>query len=244
MIRNCEVVILILALTFDGQVHTGKIFGGREVAAHNRPYMVLLMNHLQDGNTTYCGGFILNEDFVMTAAHCQAKSTTVLLGFHHISNNRINIPVEKKFPRKDFNATDCKNDLMLLKLNSKIEFSKNVGFIALPRQDDGSLPESCSVSGWGRTNRGESHMSNVLMEANVTLTDMENCPKEKSYCSEGESGPGEGDSGGPLVCEDGKAYGVVSAGKKTPSGSYIYSYAKIPDYISWIDSIMKNPGQA
>uniref|UniRef100_UPI0037E7B79F granzyme G-like n=1 Tax=Semicossyphus pulcher TaxID=241346 RepID=UPI0037E7B79F len=246
MIRNFEVVILILALSFDSHVHTGKIFGGREVAAHSRPYMVLLEIVLWNGTTTFCGGFILNEDFVMTAAHCQAKNYTVLLGLHNISNRKRKVSVKEAFPHKDFNRANYTNDLMLLKLSSKINFSSasDVGFIALPGQDDGSLPKSCSVSGWGRANRSESHMSNVLMEANVTLTDMENCPKEKSYCSEGESGPAEGDSGGPLVCGVGKAYGVVTSRITSSSGSYTYNYAKIPDYMSWIDSIMKNPGQA
>uniref|UniRef100_UPI0037E8FF59 granzyme G-like n=1 Tax=Semicossyphus pulcher TaxID=241346 RepID=UPI0037E8FF59 len=244
MIRSCELLILILALTFDSHVQTGEIYHGHEVVPHSRPYMVLLVRYKEDGRKSYCGGFILNEDFVMTAAHCQAKSYTVSLGFHNISNSKMKMHVEKAFPRKDFNAANNRNDLMLLKLSSKIKFSKDVGFIALPGQDDGSLPKSCSVSGWGRTNRSESHMSGMLMEANVTLTAMKNCPQKRSYCSEGETGPGEGDSGGPLVCEHGKAYGVVSASMKTQSGRYIYSYTKITDYRRWIDRIMQNTGQA
>lgn len=55
-------------------VHTGEIIGGREARAHSRPYMVLLQRHMQDGRMKHCGGFLLNEDYVMTAAHCQAKS--------------------------------------------------------------------------------------------------------------------------------------------------------------------------
>uniref|UniRef100_UPI0037E8681C granzyme E-like n=1 Tax=Semicossyphus pulcher TaxID=241346 RepID=UPI0037E8681C len=244
MIRSCEVLILILALTFDSHVQTGEIYRGHEAVPHSRPYMVLLASHKEDGGKSICGGFILNEDFVMTAAHCQAKNQTVLLGFHNTRNRKIKIHVEKAFPHKDFNATYYGNDLMLLKLSSKIKFSKDVGSIALPGQDDGSLPKSCSVSGWGQPDRTSTKkFSEMLMEANVTLIGMKNCPQRKSYCSEGETGPGEFDAGGPLVCEDRKAYGVVTFSMNKKSGRHIYSYAKITDYKRWIDRIIKNHGK-
>ncbi|XP_044056127.1 granzyme B-like [Siniperca chuatsi] len=246
MFIHCKLVILILLLTLDGQVHTGEIVGGHEAVPHSRPYMVLLERHMQNGKTQHCCGFLLNEDFVMTAAHCHAKSYAVLLGVHDVHNSGEiqRVTVKQTFPRKDYNATDYKNDIMLLKLSSKAKFSENVKPIPLAGQDDGSLPKSCILSGWGTTDRVEKYMSLVLMETNVTLIDSELCRKENSYCSEGKTGPGEGDSGGPLVCEDGKVYGVVSS-SSTPnaSGWSIYSYAKIPDYRSWIISIMEHNGK-
>ncbi|XP_039668353.1 granzyme G-like isoform X2 [Perca fluviatilis] len=210
---HCQLLILILALTLDVQVHTGEVIGGREAVAHSRPYMVLLERRMPSGKIKRCGGFLLNEDFVMTAAHCLACSYTVLLGVHnvHSSNGIQRISV----------------------LSSKAKFSTNVQPIALAGQGDGSLPKSCIVSGWGRTDKDIKHMSVVLMEANVTIIDSKECKKEKSYCSKGETGPDKGDSGGPLVCEDGKAYGVVSSGYLSK-----YFYAKIPDYRSWIDLIV------
>lgn len=243
MLIHCKLVILILVLTLDGQVHTGEIYGGHEAVPHSRPYMVLLLRHMPDGTTRHCGGFLLNEDFVMTAAHCQNGSHIVLLGVHnaHKTSEGQSISVEQTFPRKDFNKTDLKNDIMLLKLSSKAKFSKSVKPIALAGQDDGSLPKSCIVSGWGSYDRNDKHMSHVLREVNVTLIDNKKCRKDNFYCSEGETGPGEGDSGGPLVCEDGKAYGVVSSTLHPKSGGPpIHFFAKIPDQRIWIDLIMKN----
>uniref|UniRef100_A0A8C4FAL0 trypsin n=1 Tax=Dicentrarchus labrax TaxID=13489 RepID=A0A8C4FAL0_DICLA len=193
MFIPCKLVILILALTLDGQVHTGEIIGGHEAVPHSRPYMVLLKRHMQDGKTLWCGGFLLNEDFVMTAAHCQAMRYTVLLGLHKFrENNGVEyIDVEQAFPHKNYNETDSfKNDIMLLKLSSKVDFSKNVKPIALADRGDDSLPKSCIVSGWGRTNREIKDTSLVLMEADVTLTDNEWCDKSSLHCSEGETGPG------------------------------------------------------
>ncbi|XP_050933452.1 granzyme B(G,H)-like isoform X2 [Lates calcarifer] len=117
MFFHCELVVLILALTLNGQVHTGEIYGGHEAKPHSRPYMVLLERHMQNGQTSYCGGFLLNKYFVMTAAHCQAKSYTALLGVHNACNcaGVQRIPVKAAFPHKDYNETEYTNDIMLLK---------------------------------------------------------------------------------------------------------------------------------
>lgn len=209
--------------------------------------MVYLKSTLDDEVVPYCGGFILSEDFVMTAAHCRANSLRVFLGSHKISDNDIGLSVEKAFPHEDFNEEDYSNDLMLLKLSSKVTFGTNVGPVHLASVDDdnedGSLPSPCSVSGWGITHWDSKHSSRVLMEANVTLIESELCPKEVSYCSGGKTGPAEGDSGGPLICQNEKAFGVVSAGKETKPGIIICKYTKISAYRSWIDATMNITGK-
>ncbi|XP_040897056.1 granzyme E-like [Toxotes jaculatrix] len=244
MFIHCELVILILAMTLDGQVHA--IYGGHEAVPHSRPYMVLLECHTEHGHKGHCGGFLLNEDFVMTAASCQAKSYTALLGVHDVHrNNEIQrISVKGIFPHEYYDTTDYQNDIMLLKLSSKAQFKEHVRPIRLAGGDDGSLPKSCKVSGWGTSYRNNYHMSPVLMEANVTLTENEQCAKENFYCSEGKTGPGDGDGGVPLVCEDGKAYGVMSSsGKSNLDGADIDRYTRIPDYRKWINLIMGHCGK-
>uniref|UniRef100_A0A672YWX2 Peptidase S1 domain-containing protein n=1 Tax=Sphaeramia orbicularis TaxID=375764 RepID=A0A672YWX2_9TELE len=57
--------------------HTGKIYGGHEAVPHSRPYMALLET-MVNGKTHHCGGFLLNEEFVMTAAHCHLSSKATL----------------------------------------------------------------------------------------------------------------------------------------------------------------------
>ncbi|TKS74726.1 Granzyme E [Collichthys lucidus] len=243
MSLHCELVILILALTLDGQVHTGQIYGGKVAEPHSRPYMVILEATISNGSIKYCGGFILTEDFVMTAAHCQAKSYRVFLGVHDFFKTKEiqSVDVEKAFPHRDFNSSDYINDVMILKLSSKVKFNKTVKAIPLAGQNDGS-PKSCIVSGWGSTSKETKPgqlMSRVLMEVNVTLIDNEFCKSNGLYCSEGEVGPRSGDNGGPLVCEDGKAYGVM-ANFFQDSGLTLCSYTMISDHMSWIVSTIKN----
>uniref|UniRef100_A0A4W5K4M8 Peptidase S1 domain-containing protein n=1 Tax=Hucho hucho TaxID=62062 RepID=A0A4W5K4M8_9TELE len=56
-------------------VHAGRIYEGKEAVPYSRPYMVLLdratTNNLKCKN---CAGFLVREDFVMTAAHCNGRS--------------------------------------------------------------------------------------------------------------------------------------------------------------------------
>ncbi|XP_035767803.1 granzyme G-like [Neolamprologus brichardi] len=213
--------LLVLVLTLEEQVYSGKITGGHEAVPHSRPYMVLLERYMSDGQKKYCGGFLLNEDFVMTAAHCHAKSYRVFLGLHNYNKQNevqhVNVPGENAFPQKGYDEAELKNDIMLLKLSTKAVLNKNVKPIDLADRDDRS-PKSCIVSGWGSTENSK-HPSPKLLEVNVTLVENEMCVKENKYCSKDKGGPGQGDSGGPLVCEDGKAYGVVSASKLNPDGS-------------------------
>uniref|UniRef100_A0A3B4GWN7 trypsin n=1 Tax=Pundamilia nyererei TaxID=303518 RepID=A0A3B4GWN7_9CICH len=240
MFAHFNLAILTVLLILHDQVHAGEIIGGHETVPHSRPYMVLLQQNKANGHTGHCGGFLLNENFVLTAAHCHAETYKIFLGLHnyHDMNGVQHLHVEKAFPHDDYDANTFENDIMVLKLKSKAEFNDKVKSIALADHGDGSLPQSCVVSGWGRTKEG-SHMSLKLLEVNVTLTDDERCAKEKFYCSKGETGPGKGDSGGPLVCGDGKAYGVVSTSSSpTPSASSIHRYTKIPTYKVWIDSII------
>ncbi|XP_022046709.2 granzyme B(G,H)-like [Acanthochromis polyacanthus] len=244
MFINCKLPTLTLVLTLCGQVHSGGIIGGHEAKPHSRPYMALLELKVPDKPDGHCGGFLLNEDFVMTAAHCQAESYKVFLGLHsYFDVNGIQeLPVGKTFPHKDYDGKHYKNDIMLLQLSSKAKFNEHVKPIALAAEDNGHLPKLCSVSGWGKIN--DEHVSLKLLELNVTLTNNSHCAGEKLYCSEGPTGPGKGDSGGPLVCEDGKAYGLVSCSKKPdPDGSMVYRYTKIPEYKQWLDNIMKPKGK-
>ncbi|KAK9519147.1 hypothetical protein VZT92_021893 [Zoarces viviparus] len=245
MFIHCQLLIAILVLTLDGPVHAGEIINGREAVAHSRPYMVLLYMYKDSGKLTHCGGFLLNEDFVMTAAHCQAKSYEVVLGVHNVHNSNGNqrIPVAQAFPHEDFNEIDFTNDIMLLKLSSKAKFTENVKAIALADKDDVVLPKSCLVSGWGRTET--QNISSLLMEVDVTLIDDKQCAENNCYCSLAGTGPGNGDSGGPLVCDGEKAYGVVSTMVKPHSDHpSIYTFIKIPSYRSWINSTMTNASKS
>ncbi|KAM8873603.1 granzyme E-like [Spinachia spinachia] len=241
MLASRGLPMLMLALTLAGRGDAGGIIGGHEVAPHARPYMVLLQRITDAGAHFRCGGLLVSEDFVMTAAHCHAKSIRVLLGVHDVdSKPEQAVLVAQAFLHEDYNDTDFRNDIMLLKLSSKAIFNQNVAPIALADEGDVAGLKSCLVPGWGKTKRTSDGMSSLLMEVKVDLISYSPCEENNFYCSEGDKGPFQGDSGGPLVCEDGKAHGVFSNVFVPKSNDpYIYCFVKIFPYIPWIDSTVK-----
>uniref|UniRef100_A0A8C6WKY3 trypsin n=1 Tax=Neogobius melanostomus TaxID=47308 RepID=A0A8C6WKY3_9GOBI len=236
MHQRCTLLLLILALTAPDPDDAGLIYGGKVAVPHSRPYMVLVERKLPSGKTSICGGFLLSKNFVMTAAHCQASSYNVILGLHDYSkqDNTERIPVKETFIREDYVPETLINDLLLLKLSYDAKLSSHVGPIALAAPE-AAAPQSCSVAGWGRSDKHPTSMTPVLMEVDITLS--ADCEDKDFYCFLGSAGVGRGDSGGPLVCEDGKAYGVASGTvEKEKEKENLFS--KIPKHKEWIDSIM------
>uniref|UniRef100_A0A8C0W6I5 Peptidase S1 domain-containing protein n=1 Tax=Castor canadensis TaxID=51338 RepID=A0A8C0W6I5_CASCN len=61
-----QALLLLLAFILPPGADTGKIIGGREARPHSRPYMAYLQIQTPEG-LRVCGGFLVREDFVMTA---------------------------------------------------------------------------------------------------------------------------------------------------------------------------------
>uniref|UniRef100_A0A672SIQ8 trypsin n=1 Tax=Sinocyclocheilus grahami TaxID=75366 RepID=A0A672SIQ8_SINGR len=218
-------------------MHDG-IVGGKVSVPHSRPYMV----YIRDKFTRQaCGGFLVREDYVMTAAHCIQSNLMAYLGVDN--NNHLPDGVEvDPIPHPKFNMKRKGHDIMLLKLKTAAILNKNVSTIALPKPENEKISKDCMVIGWGWQDYHNESPSNVLKEANVTLIDSENCGTADTLCTEGSTGPAQGDSGGPLVC-GGVAQGIVSFYKNHTNADYLTVYTHISNYFSWIHDNMKPPTQ-
>lgn len=62
---ECLVALVVLGAAVCGQPR-GRILGGQEAPAHSRPYMA----SVQVNGTHVCGGTLVNEQWVLSAAHC------------------------------------------------------------------------------------------------------------------------------------------------------------------------------
>ncbi|XP_075768390.1 mast cell protease 1A-like [Pelodiscus sinensis] len=222
----------------------GEIIGGHEAEPHSRPYMVCLKKQIRD-KICSCGGFLVAENFVLTAAHCQGRNITVVLGAHNIRQREPSqqvIPVRRQIPHPQYNRETINNDIMLLQLKKKARLTKAVQLVPLPEEDEEVMPEDvCNVAGWGNTRARGFELPSKLQEVNLKVVEAERCWRYLNFIPttmlcvgdprEVKKSTFRGDSGGPLVC-DGTAQGIVSYGKNDGSPPRVFT--SVSAYVPWI----------
>ncbi|XP_048066859.1 granzyme-like protein 1 [Megalobrama amblycephala] len=241
------IVLLLVTLlpypTLPSSVNVG-IVNGAEARPHSRPYMV----SIQRNNEHICGGFLVSEQFVMTAAHCftEGEKLTVVVGAHDHNRGSNRMDVNFYHIHPGYESESLLNDIMLLQLHVKVKKSKKVNWISIPKKDkDIKANAKCSVAGWGRkTTNGTA--SAKLMEVDVTIIDKKACQKywgktfstSRMVCAGGRGGFCQGDSGGPLVCNK-VAVGVVSFNQPNNCDSPTLPnvYTRISTFLPWIKCI-------
>ncbi|XP_050999117.1 granzyme-like protein 2 [Acomys russatus] len=235
-------LVSVLPLSTDG----GKIFWGTEVKPHSRPYMAYL--NIDRNNSHYvCGGFLVDKDIVMTAAHCNGSHITVTLGAHDMRNktNTQKIHAIKHVPHEGYTKKKKFNDIMLLKLKRKAQINSFVKTIALPKSEDWVKPgQVCTVSGWG--NLANCSSSNTLQEVNLVVQKKQLCMEMSRNYNDSiqlcvgnpneKKATGSGDSGGPFVCNN-VAQGIVS--HRFCTGQPPRVFTRISSFIPWIKKTMK-----
>uniref|UniRef100_A0A671LZU3 trypsin n=1 Tax=Sinocyclocheilus anshuiensis TaxID=1608454 RepID=A0A671LZU3_9TELE len=221
-------ISLVHSLAFSAHVIVGTV-NGTEAKPHSRPYMV----SVQKNWLHTCGGFLISDEFVLTAAHCRKNSETltVVVGAHDLKNKTegsVCIEVKSYHQHPDFTEDPVMNDIMLLR--KKVTQNEKVNWISIPiKEDETEVHSVCSVAGWGRLDNGS--LSNRLMETHVKIMNHTKC----------ENKWGKGDSGGPLVC--GKtAVGVTSFGDPNLCNSPELPevYMKVSAYLQWIHKFIGN----
>ncbi|XP_058822831.1 trypsin-1-like [Topomyia yanbarensis] len=224
-----------------------RIVGGFEIDIGDAPHQI----SLQYLGRHICGGSIISNQWVLTAAHCtfgaSASSIRVRVGSSmHASGGKV-IAVGRIVQHPQFNYSIIDYDYSLLQLRKAIVLGDNSQAIELPKQDeaieDGSL---CVVSGWGNTQSATESRAN-LRAAYVPSVNQQECDQsytnfggvtDRMICAgfrEGGKDSCQGDSGGPLVA-NGKLVGVVSWGLGCAQPNYPGVYARVAAARDWIRS--------
>ncbi|XP_058522257.1 granzyme B [Ochotona princeps] len=237
-------LLLLLTLFLSLGAEAGEIIGGHAAKPHSRPYMAFIQYWNNYPEPSTCGGFLIREDFVLTAAHCNGSGMNITLGAHNIKKPEKTwqvIPVKKAIPHPKYNRNDIINDIMLLKLKRNAMKTAAVQCISLPNSKTQVNPgQECLVAGWGRT-EPNGITSDTLQEVKLTVQDDQICKsryskykKDIEMCvgdPETKKSSFKGDSGGPLVCKN-VAQGIVSYGKNDGKPPRIFT--KISSFLPWI----------
>ena len=224
---------------------TPSIVGGNPAAQGSRTYQVSLGN----GG---CGGTIIADNWILTAAHCGSPSS-VRVGMYNIGSNEGETHmVTQRIVHPNYNSSTQSHDIALLKVSGSI----NASYVRakLPTaevvQAAASPGKMLTVSGWGRLSEGGSTPTK-LHEVDVPVVSKSICNASSAYggaiddtmlCAGYAAGGRDscqGDSGGPLVAAyQNQIYsiGVVSWGDGCARPNKYGVYAETYKFVDWINS--------
>ncbi|XP_021551364.1 cathepsin G-like [Neomonachus schauinslandi] len=240
-------LLLLVAFLLPPGAGAGEIIGGQEARPHSHPYMAFLQIQSQEGLKT-CGGFLVRNDFVLTAAHCWGSTITVILGAHNIrrqERTQQRTKMRRAIRHPGYNPQTNRNDIMLLKLARPMRRTSAVRPVALPRGRARVRPGArCTVAGWGLL--GLNKRTNRLHQVQLTVQSDSRCSNRFGfYNSQTQICVGDprkrksaflGDSGGPLVC-NGVAQGIVSYGDRRGIPPAVFT--KIRSFMPWVNRTMR-----
>ncbi|XP_030043505.1 trypsin [Microcaecilia unicolor] len=217
-----------------------KIVGGYTCGRNALPYQVSL-----NAGYHFCGGSLINSQWVVSAAHCYNTRINVRLGEHNIATSEGTeqfIDSAKVIRHPSYNSRTLDNDIMLIKLSSAATLNAYVQPVALP-SGCATVGTQCLISGWGNTLSSGTKYPDLLQCLNAPILSSSECINSypgqitsNMFCAgflEGGKDSCQNDSGGPVVCNR-ELQGVVSWGFGCAQKNYPGVYVKVCNYNSWI----------
>ncbi|XP_063364682.1 brachyurin-like [Cydia amplana] len=212
-----------------------RIVGGAASSPGQFPYQAgLLIDLIGFDGQAVCGGVLVSNQRLLTAAHCwfdglhQAWRFTVVLGTVQLFTGGTRVETSSVATHPQWFPALIRNDIAVIYLPTAVVMSATIIPVALPsgaQLNEDFAGEIAIASGFGLTSDGGSLTINQYL-SHVTLNVITNraCSigfpfviQESNICTRGFGGVGtcSGDSGGPLVVyRDGRPVliGITSFG--------------------------------
>ncbi|XP_018336881.1 uncharacterized protein LOC108745240 [Agrilus planipennis] len=227
-----------------------RIIGGERVNIQKYPYQVAIFQNEE----FICGGAIIKDKFVLTAAHCfesslDAKEYRVKAGITNLDEDGQSRNVVKIFQHEKYTLSDY--DIAIILVDNPFVFDKNVAKIRLPNDDIClKIHDVVTITGYGTTDGVSGTLNQDLFSISLKLTSLERCAKRKlltveniaitnkQICTDSpvKQGTCHGDSGGPMVI-NGYIVGIVSWGSPCAIGDPDV-FTNVTYFLKWIYNII------
>ena len=241
----------------EGPPSKDRIVGGFEAAENQWPWQVALFID----NAWFCGGSIISENYIMTAAHCAdgASYFDIMAGAHNVrassEPHRVEITSYNGWTHPNWDHNTLANDIALIELPSPLEFNDYIKPSCMPMAGDtADVGETVTCTGWGKPSDSAGGISPVLrMVEDRPIISNSDCNAiygivgSGVVCIDTTGGKGtcNGDSGGPLnmpfstknAGDKWKQVGVVSFGASAGCEvGYPAGFTRTEYYLDWVCS--------
>ncbi|XP_046866584.1 transmembrane protease serine 9 [Drosophila willistoni] len=237
-----------------------RIVGGTNASPYEFPWIAVLFK----SGKQFCGGSLITNNHILTAAHCVARMTswdvaalTAHLGDYNIRTDFEVQHVARRIKRlvrhKGFEFSTLHNDIAILTLSEPVPFSHEIQPICLPtsaaQQSRSYSGQVATVAGWGSL-RENGPQPSILQKVDIPIWANAECARKygraapggiiESMICAGQAAKDScsGDSGGPMIVrDDGGRYtqvGIVSWGIGCGKGQYPGVYTRVTSLLPWI----------
>ncbi|KAG8235396.1 hypothetical protein J437_LFUL009255 [Ladona fulva] len=154
------------------------IFNGILVPDREIPGIVALIDKRAAGRLHDCGGSIVNENYIVTAAHCilnNREDMKVLSGTNSLVRGGIRHNVLETHVHEGYNVSDSWiNDIAVVKVDPPFVFDEKTAPVALPQQgQETPAGSTATVAGWGYTENGT--LPNDLLKVSIQIWNQDEC---------------------------------------------------------------------
>ncbi|XP_051958824.1 serine protease 27 [Xyrauchen texanus] len=235
-----------------------RVVGGTNAPVGNWPWQVSIhynRHHI-------CGGTLINNQWVMTAAHCIISTNTIMWTLYlgrqtqttsaaNPNTHELSVGVQSIIVHPKYNNSLYNNDISLMKLDQLVTFTNYIRPVCLA--STGSVFHSattCWASGWGNIAKDQYLPApQALQEVEIPVVGNRQCTCQynpiknvgitsQMICA-GRTGKGicQGDSGGPLQCKQGSVWiqaGISSFGIPCAMKNFPEVYSRVSEFNTWV----------
>ncbi|XP_055388952.1 collagenase-like [Condylostylus longicornis] len=266
MIRKLLIINIFFFATFSlniGAPYYGTLILGHEAEQNQFPWQVSITNYKKNGQINICGGTLISNQWILTAATClgnESEKILIGLGSNELKSPAIIRTATNTIIHKDFNPKDVrlpKHNLAILKMNDTVNFTDWIEPILLPGEDQMGLSfegVKARNSGWGtkvieipNDKKTSSSTTDSLNWHELTVISNQDCLSSytdvtnEALCTRVITGGNVclSDIGGPLVILDPEGWKLVGIASYTLDcdSSYPAVFSRITSYLYWISEV-------